>query len=80
MGWRCLPHLVNWKLACEDKEDCLSIHRFGALSSRSLGNDVLTLAEERETSWKQVIINRFGLEEGGWCSRGVRGGYSVGVC
>ena len=40
MGWRCLPHLVNWKLACEDKEDSLSIHRFGALSSRSLGNDV----------------------------------------
>ena len=27
----------------------------------------------------QVIINKFGLEEGGWCSRGAMGSYGVGM-
>ena len=29
--------------------------------------------------WKQVIIDKYGVKEGGWCSREVRGAYSVGV-
>ena len=29
--------------------------------------------------WKQVIIDKYGVEEGGWCSREVRGAYGVGV-
>ena len=29
--------------------------------------------------WKQVIIDKYGVEDGVWCSREVRGAYSVGV-
>ena len=29
--------------------------------------------------WKQVIIDKFGVEEGGWCSRKVREGYGMGA-
>ena len=32
-----------------------------------------------DTFWKQVIINKFRLEEGEWCSRVARRGYGVGV-
>ena len=28
---------------------------------------------------KKVVIATFGEEEGGWCSKGVRGGFEVGV-
>ena len=30
-------------------------------------------------SWFYVIINKFGLDEGGWCSRVARGGYGMGL-
>ena len=29
--------------------------------------------------WKQVIIDKYGEEEGGWCSKEVRGAYGVGL-
>ena len=32
-----------------------------------------------DTFWKQVIINKFGLEEREWCSRVAGRGYGVGV-
>ena len=35
--------------------------------------------EERGTLWKQVISRKYGVEEGGWCTQEVRGGYGVGL-
>ncbi|RVX02158.1 hypothetical protein CK203_025462 [Vitis vinifera] len=48
-----------------------------ALDKALLGKWSWRFVVERESFWKQVIINKFGLEEGGWCSRGARGGYDV---
>ena len=73
------PHLVNWSLVYANKEGDLRIRSLVALNKAFLGKWSWRFAEERESFWKQVIIGKFELEEGGWCSRGVRGVYSVGM-
>ena len=73
------PHLVNWSLVCTNKEGGLRIRRLVALNKALLGKWSWRFVVERESFWKHIIINKFGLEEGGWCSRVARGGYGVGV-
>ena len=73
------PHLVNWSLVCTNKEGGLGIRRLVALNKALLGKWSWRFVVERESFWKHVIINKFGLEEGGWCLRVARGGYGVGV-
>ncbi|RVW41612.1 Protein ABC transporter 1, mitochondrial [Vitis vinifera] len=34
---------------------------------------------EKETLWNQVIRGKYGEEQGGWCSKEMRGGYDVGL-
>ncbi|RVX01477.1 Protein ABC transporter 1, mitochondrial [Vitis vinifera] len=36
-------------------------------------------ANEKETLWNQVIRGKYGEEQGGWCSKEMRGGYDVGL-
>ncbi|RVW81120.1 hypothetical protein CK203_044688 [Vitis vinifera] len=50
-----------------------------ALNKALLGKWSWKFAVERNSLWKQVIIKKYGVEEGGWCSREVRGAYGVGV-
>ena len=73
-------HLVNWNLVCTDKkEEGLGIRRLVDFNKALLGKWSWRFAVEREPFWKQVIINKFWLKEGGWCLRVARGGYGVGV-
>ena len=75
-----MPHLVNWKICCADKkEDGLGIRNLVALNKALLRKWSWRFAKEREPLWKQVIIDKFGLERGGWCLRVGRGGFGVGV-
>ncbi|RVW93472.1 Molybdenum cofactor sulfurase [Vitis vinifera] len=80
IGWWCpteKPHLVNWNLVCVDKEGGLGICSLVALNKARKWS--WRFVEVRESLWKQIIIGKFGEEEGGWRSTGVRGGYGVGV-
>ena len=80
IGWWCpteKPHLVNWNLVCVDKEGGLGICSLVALNKARKWS--WRFVEVRESLWKQSIIGKFGEEEGGWRSTGVRGGYGVGV-
>ena len=36
-------------------------------------------ANERGALWNQVIRGKYGEEQGGWCSKEVKGGYGVGL-
>ncbi|RVW53553.1 hypothetical protein CK203_092415 [Vitis vinifera] len=36
-------------------------------------------ANENESLWKQIISSKYDLQDGGWCSKGVRDRYGVGV-
>ncbi|KAL6345790.1 hypothetical protein AAG906_017542 [Vitis piasezkii] len=82
MRWWCPREKasVNWNLVYADKkEGGLGIRNLVALNNALLRKWSSRFAEEREPLWKQIIIEKFGVEEKGWCSRRVRGGYSVGV-
>ena len=35
--------------------------------------------KERDPLWKRVIIGKFGLQEGAWCTKEVRGRFGAGV-
>ena len=50
-----------------------------ALNKALLGKWSRRFVVERDFLWKQVIIDKFGVEKGGWCSREARGAYDVGV-
>ncbi|RVX05614.1 putative ribonuclease H protein [Vitis vinifera] len=74
------PHLVSWKVICAAK-------KYGGLGirSRAIFNKALLkkwlwrFANENESLWKQIISRKYNLKEGGWCSKGVRDHYGVGV-
>ena len=73
-------HLVNWSAVCADmRQGGLGIRSLVALNKALLGKWSCKFAIERNSLWKQVIIDKYGVEEGGWCLREVRGAYGVGV-
>ncbi|RVW88540.1 hypothetical protein CK203_032959 [Vitis vinifera] len=57
----------------------LSICNLVTLNKALLGKWSWRFGVERDSLWNQVIIDKFGVEDGGWCSREVRGAYGVGV-
>ena len=72
-------HLVNWSAVCANmRQGGLGISSLVALNKTMLGKWSWKFAIERNSLWKQVIIDKYGVEDGGWCSREVRGAY--GVC
>ena len=68
------PHLVNWSAVCTNmRQGGLGIRSLVALNKALLGKWNWKFAIERNSLWKQVIIDKYGEEEGGWCSKEVRG-------
>ena len=68
------PHLVNWSAVGTDmRQGGLGIRSLVALNKALLGKWNWKFAIERNSLWKQVIIDKYGEEEGGWCSKEVRG-------
>ena len=57
----------------------LGIRNLVVLNKALLGKWSWRFAVERHSLWKQVIIDKFGVAEGGWCSREARRAYGVGV-
>ena len=72
-GMENKPHLVKWEIVCSNKRKGLS-----KLNRALLGKWSWRFVEERGTLWKQVISRKYGIEEGGWCTREVMEGYGVG--
>ncbi|RVX20582.1 putative ribonuclease H protein [Vitis vinifera] len=74
------PHLVSWKVMCAAKNDGgLGIRSLAILNKALLGKWLWRFANENESLWKQIISRKYDLQEGGWCSKGVRNRYGVGV-
>ena len=71
---------MNWSVVCADmRQGGLSICNLVTLNKALLGKWSWRFGVERDSLWNQVIIDKFGVEDGGWCSREVRGAYGVGV-
>lgn len=49
------------------------------LNKTFLGKQSDNFISKGEPLWKQVIIGKFGVEEGGWWSLEVREGYNIGL-
>ncbi|RVW42464.1 putative ribonuclease H protein [Vitis vinifera] len=74
------PYLVSWKAICATKkEGGLGIRSLSTFNKALLGKWLWRLANENESLWKQIISSKYDLQEGGWCSKGVRDRYGVGV-
>ncbi|RVW76644.1 putative ribonuclease H protein [Vitis vinifera] len=74
------PHLVGWKVICADKkEGGLGIRSLATFNKALLRKWLWRFTNENEPLWKQIIFSKYNLQEGGWCSKGVRDCYGVGV-
>ena len=74
------PHLVSWKIICAAKKDGgLGIRSLAILNKALLGKWLWRFANENDPLWKQIIFRKYSFQEGGWCSKGVRDRYGVGV-
>ena len=57
----------------------MGIRNLAIFNKALLGKWLWRLANENESLWKQIISSNYDLQEGGWCSKGVRDRYGVGV-
>ena len=74
------PHLVRWNLVClERKKGGLGVRNLALMNKALLGKWNWRFASESEALWKQVISHKYGVEEGGWCTRAERGRHGVGL-
>ena len=74
------PHLVNWSIVCMEKKDGgLDIRNLSSLNKTLFGKWCWRFASKQDSLWKQVIVGKYGEEEGGWCSGASRDGYRVGL-
>ncbi|RVW69837.1 putative ribonuclease H protein [Vitis vinifera] len=74
------PYLVSWKVICAAKKDGgLGIRNLAIFNKTLLGKWLWRFANENESLWKQIISSKYDLQDGGWCSKGVRDRYGVGV-
>ena len=72
------PHLVRWNLVClERKKGGLGVRNLALMNKALLSKWNWCFASESEALWKQVISKKYGIEEGGWCTRAVSGRYGV---
>ncbi|RVW20562.1 putative ribonuclease H protein [Vitis vinifera] len=74
------PHLVKWAVVCSHKtKGGLGIRNLSILNRALLCKWSWRFAVEGDSYWKLIISMKFGIERGGWRTRGVREGYGVGL-
>ena len=74
------PHLVNWCIVCMEKKDGgLGIRNLSRLNKALLGKWCRRFASEQDSLWKQVIVRKFGKEDGRWCPGDSRESHGVGL-
>ena len=73
------PHLVKWEVVCSNKmKDSLGVRSLSNLNRAILGKWSWCFVKENGALWKQVISRKYGVKEGGWCTRELRDGYGMG--
>ncbi|RVW95635.1 hypothetical protein CK203_031617 [Vitis vinifera] len=73
-------HLVNWEVACADKEKGgLGLRKLALFNKALLGKWMWRFACVKEDLWKQVLVVKYGQEDLGWRSKKANGALGVGV-
>ncbi|KAJ9676777.1 hypothetical protein PVL29_022006 [Vitis rotundifolia] len=74
------PHLVRWNLVCmEKRKGGLGVRNLALMNKALLSKWNWRFANDREAFWKKVISQKYGVEEGDWCTRAVSERYGVGL-
>ncbi|RVX21268.1 putative ribonuclease H protein [Vitis vinifera] len=74
------PHLVRWNLVClEKRKGGLGVRNLSLMNNALLCKWNWRFANERDALWRSVISLKYGVEEGGWCTRDVMGRNGVGL-
>ena len=63
----------------ERKKGCLGVRNLALTNKALLSKWNWCFAIESEALWKQAISHKYGVEEGGWCTRAVSGRHGVGL-
>ena len=63
----------------EKQKGGLGFRSLSLFNKALLGKWSWRFVRERYPIWKQVIIGKYGLQEGAWCTKEVRGMFGVGV-
>ena len=72
-------YLVKYAIVYSDKKGGLGVRNLSTLNRALLCKWNWRFVVEIESLWRLVISRKFGVEEGGWCTREVREGYGVGL-
>ena len=74
------PYLVRWNLVClEKRKGGLGVRNLSLMNNALLCKWNWRFANERDALWRSVISLKYGVEEGGWCTRDVMGRNGVGL-
>ncbi|KAJ9681633.1 hypothetical protein PVL29_017839 [Vitis rotundifolia] len=74
------PHLVRWNLVCmEKRKGGLGVRNLALMNRALLSKWNWHFANDKEAFWKKVISQKYGVEEGDWCTRAVSERYGVGL-
>ena len=73
-------HLLSWLVVCLEKvKGGLGFGSLGTFNKALLGKWSWRFAIERNPLWKRVLVGKYGQEDEGWCTNGVRERHGVGV-
>ena len=74
------PHFVKWAVVCTHKKiGGLGIRNLSILNRALLCKWSWRFAVERDSYWKLIISTKYGVERGGWSTRGAREAHGVGL-
>ncbi|XP_028061851.1 uncharacterized protein LOC114265286 [Camellia sinensis] len=74
-------HLVSWDRICRSKEQGrLGVRRLVLFNLALLGKWLWRFVEKREQLWRRVVVAKFGVVRGAWCSGRVGHSHGFGWC
>jgi hypothetical protein len=73
-------HLVEWDKVCSPMDEGgLGIRNIRRFNQALLGKWLWRFAHEEGAWWRLVLVAKYGLDWGGWCSRVISGSHGVGL-
>ena len=80
MGEEFKHHLVGWDKVCTPKEQGrLGVRSLILVNKALLGKWLWRFGLEEHHLWRRVLVAKYGVDLGGWCTSCIRGPYGCGM-
>ena len=74
------PHLVNWDTVCSPiNYGGLGVRKIVTFNKALLGKWLWRFGMEESHLWRRVIATKYGVNEGGWSTKKIRGAHGCGL-